>query len=114
MRLLLTISISLVLTSFIVNHAAKVKVKIYVVNEAGEVVEGAKVTLYGSFDDYKKEVNPKFSGLTNAKGFIQFRELAEKNYYIHVVKGDLNNNGGNVETDVLHIKGKNRFEIMIN
>ena len=36
------------------------------------------------------------------------------NYYIHVTKGDLNNNGGNVETEELHVKGKNRFEITID
>jgi hypothetical protein len=114
MRLLLITTMSLVLSSFTINHSAKVKIKIFVVDEASLIIEGAKVTLYGTFENYKKEEKPLFSGTTNAKGFVEFKELKEMNYYLHVTKGDLNNNGGSVETEELHAKGKNRFEIMIN
>ena len=114
MRLIIITAIGLILTSFSINYSAKVKIKIFVVDEASEVIEGAKVTLYGTFENYKKEVKPLFSGVSNAKGFVEFKDLKEMNYYIHVVKGDLNNNGGNVETEELHAKGKNRFEIMID
>lgn len=114
MKLLLIAVIGLILTSFTINHSAKVKIKIFVVDESSDIIEGAKVTLYGTFENYKKEVKPLFSAVTNAKGFVEFKDLKEMNYYIHVVKGDLNNNGGNVETEELHIKGKNRFEIMID
>jgi hypothetical protein len=114
MRLLAIASLSILITSFALVNSAKVKIKIYVLDESNELVGGAKVSLYGSFENYKKEVKPLFSAVTNEKGFVQFKELKEMNYYIHVTKGDLNNNGGNVETDELHIKGKNRFEIIID
>jgi hypothetical protein len=114
MRLLAIASLSIFLTSFTLVQPVKVKIKIYVLDESSELVAGAKVTLYGSFENYKKEVKPLFSAVTNEKGFVQFKELKEMNYYIHVTKGDLNNNGGNVETDELHVKGKNRFEIVID
>ena len=114
MRLLLIAASVLILSSFTIHHAAKVKIKIFVVDESNNIIEGAKVTLYGTFENYKKEVKPLFSEVTNEKGFVQFKDLKEMNYYIHVTKGDLNNNGGNVETEELHLKGKNRFEIMID
>lgn len=114
MKLLLIATFSLVLTSFTINHSAKVKIKIFVVDETSNIIEGAKVTLYGTFENYKKEAKPLFSAVTNEKGFVAFKDLKEMNYYIHVTKGDLNNNGGNVETEELHVKGKNRFEIMID
>ena len=114
MRLILITALCLILASFNINNPAKVKIKIFVVDETSEIVVGAKVSLYGTFENYKKEVKPLFSGVTSTKGFVQFKDLKEMNYYIHVVKGDLNNNGGNVETEELHVKGKNRFEIMID
>ena len=114
MKLLLIATVSLFLTSFTINHSAKVKIKIFVVDETSSIVEGAKVTLYGTFENYKKEVKPLFSAVTNAKGSVEFKDLKEMNYYIHVSKGDLDNNGGSVETEELHVKGKNRFEIMID
>jgi hypothetical protein len=114
MRLILITTLSLIFVSFTIDNSAKVKIKIFVVDEANNIVTGAKVSLYGNFENYKKEVKPLFSGVSSEKGFVAFKDLKEMNYYIHVVKGDLNNNGGSVETEELHAKGKNRFEIMID
>ena len=114
MRLLLILVLGLTITSFTTDIAKNVRAKIYVVNESNEIVEGAKVTLYKTHQNYKNETKPVASGKTNEKGFIEFRDLQEIVYYMHVIKGGLNNNGGSVQTDTLHIKGKNRFEVMIN
>ena len=75
MRLLLIASIGLILTSFTINHSAKVKIKIFVVDESSNTIEGAKVTLYGTFENYKKEVKSLFSVVTNAKGFVEFKDF---------------------------------------
>jgi len=91
-----------------------VKAKIYVVDEANNPIPGATVILYDSFENYKKEEHPIVTEITNEKGFAEFKNLQEIVYYILARKGDLNNDGGNNATDTLHLKGKNRFEIMIN
>jgi len=108
------LTLGLIITAFTTDIARKVRAKIYVVTESNEIVEGAKVTLYKTHENYKAEKKPVISGKTNEKGFIEFRDLQEIVYYMHVIKGDLNNNGGSVQTDTLHAKGKNRFEVMID
>ena len=90
------------------------KMKIYVVDESNAVVAGAKVQVFGSFEDYEKEENELMSAETNAKGFVQFKNLKEQKYYLLISKGSLNNHQTVNETEVLHVKGKNRFEIMID
>lgn len=102
------------LASFTTAVGPKVKMKIFVVDENSAIIAGATVIVYGSFEDYKKEVNAIATGVTNKKGSVEFKNLEEKKYYLQVKKGDLNNNGGDNETDVLHLNGKNRFEIMID
>jgi len=114
MKYPLLFMLGLIITSFTIEIAPKVRAKIYVVDEANNIITGAKVTLYGTFNNYKIEKHPVASGKTSKKGFIEFTNLDEKVYYIHAIKGDLNNNGGNNQTDTLHAKGKNRFEIMID
>ena len=57
---------------------------------------------------------PVATGETNEKGYVEFKNLEEKVYYILVKKGDLNNHNGHVKTDTLSIAGKNRFKIMID
>ncbi len=114
MRTIAIILTSFILLSFTVQTEPKSKVKVFVIDENGATVEGASVTLYGDFTSYEKEVNPVMTGVTNKKGFIQFKKLEEKKYYILAKKGDYNNNGGENETDILKTKGKNRFEVTID
>ncbi len=88
--------------------------RITVVDENNSIVTGAKVQVFATFKNYEDEENPVASGETNAKGFIQFKNLKEQKYYLLISKGDLNNHQTANETDVLRMKGKNRFEIMID
>jgi len=114
MKTLTLISLCLILVSFSIYTIDPAKVKIIVVDENNSLVEGANVSLYISHDRYKSENNASASGKTNKKGVIQFKNLEEKVYYIHVRKGQLNNNGGSIQTDTLRASGKNRFQIMID
>ena len=113
MRTLLIILVAFSISSFMIQEKPA-KVKITVVDESNMVVKGATVILYGSSEDYKNEENAVISGTTNEKGYVQFKGLKPKVYFILVEKGDLNNNGGNVQTDKLDSKGKTRYEILIN
>ena len=113
MRTLLLILVAFSISSFMVQEKPA-KVRITVIDESNMVVQGAKVILYGSAEDYNKEQNGIISGTTNEKGYVMFKNLEPKAYYVYVEKGDLNNNGGNVQTGKLDSKGKSRFEILIN
>ena len=112
MKYILISFLALTLTSFTAGSGAKMKIT--VVDENNEIVTGAKVTVFATHKNYEDEVDPVATGETNAKGFIQFKNLQEQKYYVLVSKGSLNNHGTTNETDVLRIKGKNRFEIMID
>lgn len=91
------------------------KLRVFVRNDLGNLVEGASVTLYPTKEDYQKETNPvKEARLTDKKGRVTFDDLEMKAYYLHVEKGDLNNNGGGVMTDTLQEKRWNKVTIVIN
>ena len=114
MKLLILSLLSSILISFTSVSEKPPRVKITVVSEDNEIVEGAKVTIYKNHETYKTEKDGVASGTTNKKGYIEFKNLEEKVYYIHVKKGDLNNNQGDSQTDTLKSANKNRFEIMID
>ena len=114
MKILTLVFLCLIFVSFSIYTVDSTKVKIIVVDENSSLVEGANVILYINHERYKSEKNASASGKTNSKGVIQFKNLEEKVYYIHVRKGQLNNNGGSIQTDTLHASSKNRFQIMID
>lgn len=71
------------------------KLKITVVDELGNIVKDAKVTLYATEADYNKEQNPvQPYKLTDSKGRVTFKKLAAKSYYVIIRKGDKDNSGG--------------------
>lgn len=114
MRAIILILIGLTLSSFSRIDDKPAKARITVIDENNMIVAGATVILFANEADYKAEENSVAIGVTNEKGYVEFKNLSTKIYYIHVEKGDLNNHGGNVKTGKLDTKGKNRFEIMIN
>jgi hypothetical protein len=114
MRAIVLILVAVNLLSFSEAKPKKAKMRIIVINAEEQTVEGAKIVVYGSHDEYEKEVNPVASGTTNAKGYAEFKGLEEKKYYLHIEKGHANNHHSHNETDILRLKGKNRFEIEID
>lgn len=114
MKTITLLIIGLVLSSITVFQKDTTKAKITVVNEKEQIVVGATVSLFKNKENYNKEIKPVITGKTNDKGFVQFKNLQEKVYYILVRKGDLNNHNGSVKTDTLSAAGKNRYLIMID
>ena len=92
----------------------KTSIKITVIDELGNIVEGASVQLYNTEDDYRNETNPLSDVmLTDKKGQVKFKELESKVYFVNVVKGDKNNIGAGVQTAKLEEGKLNKLNIVI-
>ncbi|HEY9117592.1 MAG TPA: carboxypeptidase-like regulatory domain-containing protein [Roseivirga sp.] len=91
------------------------KLKITVVDELGNVIQDAKVTLYATEEAYTQEVNPvqEFQ-LTDKKGVVTFKGLNRKEYYVRVVKGELTNAGGGEIVSGLEPKKLNKANVVIS
>jgi uncharacterized GH25 family protein len=112
-------SISIILLAIVLSSAARItplptNVKITIVDELGNSVEGATVTLYNNKEDYRAEENPVQTGLTDKKGIVTFKKLDAKVYFVHAYKGDKNNNFAGVQTDTLKEGKVNKIIIVIN
>ncbi|MGK7388706.1 MAG: carboxypeptidase regulatory-like domain-containing protein [Candidatus Cyclobacteriaceae bacterium M2_1C_046] len=106
------LALFIVTTGF--NQVFKTNLKITVLNELGNPVEGADVQLYGNEDDYRKEENPVTEiVLTDKKGTVKFKELEPKAYYVMAKKDDKNNWGAGEVTDKLEEGKLNKVTIII-
>ena len=81
------------------------KLQMTIVDGSGNKVEGAMVSIYTSEDDYRVGQNAVFTGVTNKKGKLTFKEAKTVQYFIEVKKGELTNIGEGVQTGPL-TKGK--------
>ncbi len=109
--------IGVFLTSFVPNpdnQLLPTSLRITVLNELGNTEEGATVTIYANENDYKKEENPVMEGQkTDKKGRITFKGLKPQIYFVNVEKGEKNNYGAGVQTDVLEEGRINKVNIII-
>jgi len=100
--------------AFQLNNPLPTSLRITVLNELGNVVEGADVTLFATDEDYRKEENPVMdSQQTDRKGRVTFKNLQPKTYFVLAEKGDLNNNAAGVQTDILQEGRLNKVNIII-
>lgn len=91
------------------------KLKITVLNDLGNVVKDARVTIYRNEADYIKETNAvQPYQLTDSKGRVTFKNLETRSYYVIVRKGDMDNsNGGEIISELS--KGKvNKANVVIS
>jgi uncharacterized GH25 family protein len=102
---------------FVITTAAQVfntSIRITILNELGNPVEGAAVQLYHSEEDYRQETNPATEVYyTDKKGQVKIKDLEAKVYYVNAEKGDKNNIGAGVMTDTLEEKKLNKVTIII-
>ncbi len=88
--------------------------RITILNELGNVEEGATVTIYASDEDYKKEENPVMEAQqTDKKGRVTFKGLKPQVYFVNAEKGEKNNYGAGVQTDELEEGKVNKVNIII-
>ena len=93
----------------------KTKLKVTVLNELGNPVEDAKVTIFKNRSDYDEEKNAvdKFQ-MTNQKGAVTFKGLDSIPYYVMVVKGEMNNFGRGEKVNSLEKGRLNKVNVVIS
>lgn len=92
----------------------KTSLEITIRDRLGNIVEGVKVKLYNTYDDFNNDTNFIQEPLqTNAKGKVHFKNLEVKPYYVSAVKGDNNNYGDGEMVDKLIKNRKNKVTIII-
>lgn len=92
----------------------KTQLRLTILDELGNLVEGADVTLYNSDEDYRKEQNPVMEKqVTDSKGRVKFVGLEPKVYYVLAEKEDKDNAGAGVQTDTLQEGRINKVNIVI-
>lgn len=92
----------------------KTSLEITIRDRLGNTVEGVKVKLYNTYEDFSNDVNFIEEPLqTDQKGRVLFKDLQAKPYYISAVKGDDNNYGDGEMVDTLVENRKNKVTIII-
>jgi len=92
----------------------KTSLEITIRDRLGNIVEGVKVKLYNTYEDFNNDTNfIQEPQQTNAKGKVLFKNLESKPYYISAVKGDNNNFGDGEMVDKLIVNRKNKVTIII-
>lgn len=75
--------------------------KVLVLDELGNPVEGAEVSLFQSEEDYRAGTNLLVKKTSNKDGEVVFKKLEVKAYFVHVDYEGKNNVGGGVLTEKL-------------
>jgi uncharacterized GH25 family protein len=112
--LLSLVLISAILFSFNAIDVLPTSLKITVLNELGNPVQGASVQLFTSDADYRSEENGATEvQLTDKKGRTTFKNIKPMVYFVNVEKGDKNNDGAGVQTDAIKSGLLNKVTIII-
>ena len=112
-RLLVLMILGMCFVSTEAEAQLKTKLQITVINDLGNIVEGATVTLYRTEEDYDNEENAVQTATTDEKGRVIFKELEPRSYFMLASKGDLTNIGRGVKTTKLIAKKKNMLNVVI-
>ncbi|MFY0687644.1 MAG: carboxypeptidase regulatory-like domain-containing protein [Cyclobacteriaceae bacterium] len=75
--------------------------KVTVLDELGNPLEGATVKLYKTKEDYFNSENEVTTGTTNKKGIVTLKKLEPVSYYIDARIDDKSNDGMGAQTSVL-------------
>lgn len=88
--------------------------RITVIDNLGNFVENAEVTIYESEDDYRNNENPVAeTQKTDDKGRVKFKDLRPVPYFIDARKGDQSNDGEGVRTAKLKEGRMNKVNTVI-
>lgn len=82
-------------------------------DDLGNTVTGAEVRLFETEEDYLKEKNVAFSGVTDGKGVVRFKKLKAISYFVIVRKDDKDNGGGGERVGALEEGKFNKATVII-
>ncbi len=90
------------------------KLRVTVLDDLGNLQEGAVVAVFSNETDYRFETNPVAGPEeTDKKGTVTFKKIPAQSYYILVIKGDKKNDGRGVKTSKLDTGKMNKINIVI-
>ncbi len=92
----------------------KTKLQITVLNNLGNIEKGATIQLFKTEEDYEQSVNAIQTKVTDDRGKATFDNLEERDYYVLVEKGDMNNTDGGNKTEKLKAHRINKITIIIS
>jgi hypothetical protein len=82
-------------------------------DELGNTVSGAEVRLFETEEDYLKEKNVAFSGVSDSKGVVKLKKLKAISYFVIVSKDDKDNAGGGERIGTLEEGKFNKATVII-
>jgi len=92
----------------------KTSLDITIRDRLGNTVEGVKIKLYKTYEDFNNDTNFIAEPLqTDSRGRVLFKNLEPIPYYISAVKGDANNYGDGEMVDTLIENRRNKVTIII-
>lgn len=96
------------------NQLLSTKLRVTVLDDLGNLEEGANVAIFASEEDYRSETNPVAGpAKTDDKGRVTFKKIPAQSYYILVMKGEKKNDGKGVRTSKLDEGKMNKINIVI-
>jgi uncharacterized protein (DUF2141 family) len=82
-------------------------------DELGNTVSGVEVMLFETEEDYLKEKNVAFSGVSDSKGVVKLKKLKAISYYVIARKEDKDNSGGGERIGALEEGKFNKATVII-
>ncbi len=116
MKYVITIFSAFIFSLTFVNSSAQLlntSLTITVRDDLGNTVTGAEVRLFETEEDYLKEKNVAFSGVSDSKGLVKLKKLKTISYWVIVRKDDKDNTGGGERIGVLEEGKFNKATIII-
>lgn len=94
------------------------KLRITIIDNLGNLIEGAEVSIYATKEDYQGSVNAVQTLITDKKGRVTFKEVEPVTYFVEAKKKVKDNeyktnNGEGVQTNVLSEGKINKVNIVI-
>lgn len=88
--------------------------RITVLNNLGNPVEGASIRIYTSQEAYDASEPAVASGSSDQRGRFKVKDLEPTVYFIEAEKDDLNNIGNGIVTDTLREGRMNKVNVIID
>jgi ABC-type Na+ efflux pump permease subunit len=82
-------------------------------DELGNTVSGVEVKLFETEEDYLKEKNVAFSGVSDSKGVVKLKKLKAISYYVIARKEEKDNSGGGERIGALEEGKFNKATVII-
>lgn len=108
-----TLTLFLVVFESTAQKKIPANLRVTVIDELGNLLPGATVTLYTSQEDYTQSKNAISSAVSNKKGFVNFKKLKAQAYFIDARKEDLSNDGAGAATDTLQEGRINKVNVVV-